>query len=947
MSEGPSDRRFTTLIAMGALAGAVVGALDGARAALQGHLDAAAFLRGVALVAGIDLLVGAALGAIAGVFVLLGRWGWATRAPRLSQLAGWVVAASFAGGAGAAATQLMAARHNRFLAGGVVALAALAVAVAGAITGPAMARLFSAQQGSPKASPRRPSAAGVWLFAPLVAALLGVAIFAPVASALAPVRGQRLVNLQILVAGLSAPLPVALALVAQVRSAWPARWIAPLASLVYLGAAIALVALRWNQDFQFVRWPDVAALVAIGALTVVLGATPPLLRYARRWSRLQQLGIVGGLIVVAAGGVLWAGAAEPARKAAGIHAGLTGAVLGVARVALDFDHDGYPSALGGGDCNDRDADINPGAQEWPDDGIDQNCDGKDASAAAIRAHPLHAVPADVPTDLNVLFITVDALRADRLGTYGYARPTTPEIDRVAAGGIVFDNGWAHAPSTRYSMPALATGRWPSAIAWEDCAGCDRAWPRMADDQRTMGEAMKTLGFFTGAYYSIPYFKRDYRRGFERGIDDYQDRRVDLHREGNEGPKESSGTSSRELADDAIEFFERHRAGGKWFLWVHFFDPHLGYIDHPEAPRFGPSQSDKYDAEVWFTDQHLGRMFARLQQLGLWQRTAVLISGDHGEGFGEHGIAAHGYHLYPSQTKVPFIWHVPGLAPRRVTTPVSHVDVAPTLVNLARGKIETSFLGRSMLDLMAGAPNPAVPVPDVFQEVTYEGPSSPIDGTRKRALVTTDRQLIWNWMPENTTECYDLGAGPAPARDLWGSKAGADCVALKTRLTSLVEVLSLPIGLADKLAAAVSKPGQPAPAPSHVVQAQFGNSVRLLGYDLSAAVIKRSAASDVEIVYHFEVLEPLPEKWRPFFHLDGPNGVINIDHTPVAGAYPVERWRAGQRIRDRQRIVVPSTMAPGRYTVHVGFYRGGERMPITPASAADGAGRLPVASFVVE
>jgi choline-sulfatase len=557
--------------------------------------------------------------------------------------------------------------------------------------------------------------------------------------------------------------------------------------------------------------------------------------------------------------------------------------------------------------------------------------------------PLHPVPGSIPRDLNLLFVTVDTLRADHLGTYGYQRPTSPAIDGLGAGGIVFDNGWAHAPSTRYSMPALATGRWPSTIAWEDCFGCDRAWPRLGKGQTTLGEAMKGLGYFTGAFYAFSYFRKEYQRGFERGIDDFQDQRAELHRDTN-GPMESAGTSARQIADDAIAFFQRHESG-KWFLWLHFYDPHLGYEHHPEAPAFGSAAVDGYDAEIWFTDHHLGRVLDALKKQGQWDRTAVFVTGDHGEGLGEHGINAHGYHLYPPQTKVPFVWHVPGLAPRRVTTPVSHVDVAPTLVNLARGAQVKSFLGRSMLDLMTGTPSASVPVPPVFQEVTFEGPSSPIDGTRRRALVTAERHLLWNWMPDNTTECYDLSKDPEERHDLWGSSAGKSCVPMKAQLQDLVQVFSLPLDFAEKMAASVSAPGVKVPPPSHPVDAKIGSALRFVGCDVTPPVVVKG--NDVEVVYHFQVEERVPAGWHPFFHLDGPGGVRNLDHAPVGGVYPVERWLPGQRIRDRQHITIPATMPSGVFTLYVGLFKGNERQPITPPSASDGASRLRVGSFTVQ
>jgi hypothetical protein len=108
----------------------------------------------------------------------------------------------------------------------------------------------------------------------------------------------------------------------------------------------------------------------------------------------------------------------------------------------------------------------------------------------------------------------------------------------------------------------------------------------------------------------------------------------------------------------------------------------------------------------------------------------------------------------------------------------------------------------------------------------------------------------------------------------------------------------------------------------------------------------SRGSELEIVYHFEVLERIPAGWHPFFHLEGPGGFRNLDHVPLQGVYPVERWRPGQRIRDRQHIVVPATMAPGTYTISLGFFKSNQRMPVTPPQASDGTDRLRVATIVV-
>ncbi len=911
-----------------------MGLIDGTRAALLQGLDAVGLLACVGLVLGLDMLVGGAAGGAAALLAGLARWGRAAHARNGMAMLSWAVAGAGAAGAAAAAAAATGLRNNRFLAAGVVALVSAVAGVVGALVAPALARTL----GRPRAAPARGGVtpAGLLLAAPLAALVLEVAPFLALSRAPAPLRGSDRIVALALAAATSTVLPLALA---RASRRWPSVGLgraAAAAVAAFVVPAVLLVRARWTTDFQFVRWNDVAVA---GALAITFAGCSRWL--GRRGWPARVLPVALGAPALAVALVLGAGASEPARKAAAARAGLAAPILAAARVPLDRDRDGYTRLLGGGDCDDGDPDVNPAAQEWPDDGIDQDCDGKDATAAFLRPPPPHPVPETVPRDPNVLFVTIDTLRADRLGCYGYGRETSPEIDDLASDGMVFENGWAHSPSTRYAMPALATARWPSAIAWQDCAGCEIWWPRIAASQRTIGEAFKREGYTTGALYAYSYFKRAEARGFERGIDVYEDRRADLHRNIS-GPPESTGSSAREIADDAIAFLDAHKER-KHFLWLHFYDPHLAYERHAGAPSFGDTQSDLYDGEIWHTDHHLGRVLSHLKQLRLWDRTVIFVTGDHGEGLGERGIRAHGYHLYGPQTKVPFVARVPGLGPRRVATPVGHVDIAPTLLNLARGAPEPGFLGRSMVDLMTGAPTAPPPAP-VLQEVTYECATG-MDCTRRRALVTATHHLIWNWMPENTTECYDLRADPGELRDLWGTAAGRACGAIKADLRDRMAALALPPDFAQRIAGGVSAPGAAVPPPTHSRPARIGRAVGFLGTDVEPARIV--PGGHVDVVYHFESLERLRGGWRTFVHMEGPGGFRNLDHVPVEGAYPLERWRPGQRIRDRQRITFPPSAIPGTYTLYVGIFRGLERQPVTPADANDGQNRIRAAAIVVQ
>jgi arylsulfatase A-like enzyme len=911
------------------LAGVAVGLVDGIRAAVLGHAPFLAFVACVVLTLGFDLLVAAAGGAVLALLLWLSAWGNAGPRGRLARGLGWLVASAVPAFATIVAVYGTAARNNRFLAAGVVALASLVAALGAAWLGPALGRLLTKLPGlrvPPDESGRPPaSVAGVLLLAPLFALAVEAAVFFLLWRTRAPLRKPVLVERAVLAACVSAPLPFGLSWLSEMwsRLRW---WIAAVSAVLGFGMPTALlVKARWVQDFQFMAWNQVAVVAGLVLATAALAFLLVGRRLARAWDWL----VVAALPLLALLAVFATSEYEPARKAASARAGLASELIAQGQRLFDFDHDGYARFFGGGDCDDGDPERNPGARDWPDDGIDQDCDGKDATAAVLRSPPFQAVPDSVPADLKILLVTIDTLRADHVGAYGYGRPTTPNLDRLAAEGTLFLNGWAHAPSTRYSMPAIATGRWPSAIEWDESIW----WPRIGAGQRLIAQSMKAMGYTTAAFYAYLYFNRADQRGFERGVDYYDDSCGALHVNVN-GPAESVGSSSRQMADKGIAFLREH-GQEKFFLWMHFYDPHLNFERHVEAPDFGSTQLDLYDNEIWFADSHFGRVLDELRQLGLWDQTAIIVVGDHGESLGEHGIVAHGYHLYAPHTKVPFILRVPGLPAQRLTTPVGHVDLAPTMVNLARGPHEPSFLGRSLVDLLAGKPAPPTPGP-VFQEVSYEG------NVKRRALVTATHHLIWNWTPDNTTECYDLAHDPGELKDLWGLAAGEPaCSELKQDVRNRVALLSLPPGYADKIAFGLRGEGPPA----HALDARLGAGLRVLGYDLAPETLQRGETA--VLVTHFEVAARPDTSWKLFFHLDGPAGFRNLDHVPVEGAYPMERWRPGQHIRDRLPITFTASMPPGTYSVYVGLFKGASRAPVTPASASDGRDRLRLATITVQ
>jgi arylsulfatase A-like enzyme len=908
------------------LAGLVVGLVDGARAAWLSHASVSAFLGCTVLTTGFDLVVATAAGLGLSLLIALAAWGRARRPGLVASSVGWLLAGGIAGGGAAAAVSGTAARNNRFLAAGVVALASLATAVGATFVGPALARLVGFIPGLRSGNQRQPrplTSAGVLLLAPLAALLVETGIFFVVWRTRAPLRKDVLFTRSLWAALLAAAVPFVI-FASSSRLPRLRLWQSLLGAGVLFGVPLGvLVQLRWVKDFQFMPWTEVLVIAGLVVVTAVLAF---ILR--SRPGRAKATLALTALPALALVAVFTVSESEAARKAASTHAGLVGQLLAEGQRLFDFDHDGYARFFGGGDCDDRDPERNPAARDWPDDGIDQDCDGKDATAAALRSPPFQPVPDAVPQELKILLVTIDTLRADHVGAYGYTRPTTPNLDRLAGDSTVFVNGWAHAPSTRYSMPAIATGRWPSAIEWDESIW----WPRIAPSQRMIAESLKGLGYTTAAFYAYLYFNRADQRGFERAIDYYDDTCAALHVNVN-GPAESVGTSARQMADKGINFLRTH-GQEKFFLWMHFYDPHLNYERHAEAPDFGKTQADLYDGEIWFTDQQFGRVLDELRAQGLWDKTAIIVVGDHGESLGEHGIVAHGYHLYTPHTKVPFILRVPGLPAQRLAAPVGHVDLAPTMLNLARGAHESSFLGRSLVDLLAGKPAEPPPAP-VFQEVSYEG------NVKRRALVSATHHLIWNWTPDNTTECYDIAHDPGELLDLWGAAKDPACTQLKEEVRAKVALLSLPMGYADKMAFGLAA-GEP---PAHPLDASIGPHLRVMGFDLPTPTVRRGDSA--ELVTHFKLAGKLEPGWRLFFHMDGPGGFRNLDHIPVEGVYPMERWRPGQHIRDRLHITFTQAMPPGAYTVYVGLFKGGARQPVSPASVSDGHDRVRLATIVVE
>jgi arylsulfatase A-like enzyme len=829
---------------------------------------------------------------------------------------------------------------------------ALAIAVAAALLGLAIRSiaadalhrfhermLIAALVGAAAAGLIVVAAAAVLLVAPVLSLLVRwgprarLALAAP-PSLYAPAWGLGLM------AGAGAVMGLVFSLERQARmppalKALNAGLWAPALMLAALGGAHALARVAWRRRSPATSTPTAVALALVAALGLpVLGAAGAYWRVVRQLDLRPFVALAAcGAVALAAAWALphrrWMGAlvalllpslllgvalrsgrSDRVRKAATALTGLTPPLVAALHAATDLDRDGYSSVLGGGDCDDLDRDVHPGAFDWPDDGIDQDCNGHQATLSApTDVRPFAAVPPTVPRDLNVLLITIDALRADHVGSYGYRRLTTPNLDALAADAVRFDAGWAHAPSTRYSVPAILTGRYPSTIA------VGNAWwpPNVLPENRLISEILKEQGYRTAAF--LPYYYFDRRWGLDQGFDDYDVSLQTLHSMGGD-PAATRGSSARQLADALIAWVEQHR-GEKFFLWSHFYDTHFMFERHPDAPEtdFGADEQSLYDGEIRYTDIQLGKLFDALKRDGLWDKTIIIVTADHGDGFGEHGIPPnqrHGYHLYRTETKVPFIIRVPGLTPRVVAEPVGHIDLLPTLLNVlgrAAGD-EPQLLGSSVLDLMLGAHRDT----HVFQEVWYEGPTS------RKAVVTPAWHLIRNLVPDDTTELYDLAADPAEDHDRAGDDEPAERE-LGALLASWMDAAALPRDFRRRVEGNVSQTPLPFAAP---LGDRLGDWIVVEGADVKSPV---RAGDELEVALVLHGIARVPDGWRLFTHFVGPGGVrYNADHEPVEGLFPLSRVRAGTWLRDRVRVHLPPGWPAGPYTVEVGLWQKGSRAP---------------------
>ncbi len=277
-------------------------------------------------------------------------------------------------------------------------------------------------------------------------------------------------------------------------------------------------------------------------------------------------------------------------------------------------------------------------------------------------HRSHVGPDDIR---NVLLISIDTCRADHLSCYGYESKTTPNIDAVAAEGILFENVIAPVAQTLPSHSSMLTGTIPPYHGVHENIG-----NYLADESNiTLPEILKDAGFVTAA--AISGFPLDSGFGISQGFDEYYDRFETLPEKGR--LKERKGAKT---TDVALEWLEKNK-DKRFFYFLHYFDPHVEYKPpEPFASRFA---ANPYAGEIAYTDHCIGQVLDKLKELGLYDSTLIIITSDHGEMLGEHGELTHAYFIYQSNIRVPLIFKLPGQnKPVRIKSIAGLVDIVPTV-----------------------------------------------------------------------------------------------------------------------------------------------------------------------------------------------------------------------------------------------------------------------------
>jgi arylsulfatase A-like enzyme/Flp pilus assembly protein TadD len=366
-------------------------------------------------------------------------------------------------------------------------------------------------------------------------------------------------------------------------------------------------------------------------------------------------------------------------------------------------------------------------------------------------------------NLNVLLITLDTTRADRLGCYGYAGARTPNLDRLAAEGVRFENAYCPVPLTLPSHASIMTGLNPYHHGVHN-----NGTYVLTDDKVTLAERLKERRYVTGAITAS--FSVNSRFGLAQGFDVYDDNFQPIPM------SQSMSTLERRAAEvfTAFSSWMTRKPAGKFFAWVHFYDPHMPY--DPPGEYLKDFAGRPYDGEIAYMDQYVGEVIRLLREKGLLDNTLVVIAGDHGEAFGEKVERGHGIFIYEMTVRVPLIFYSSRL-PRGVTVAsrARLIDIVPTVLDILNLGPPAGVDGQSLVPLMEGKKEKER---DVYLESFY--PKESWGWSELVGLISGK----WKYIQAPKPELYDLSGDPMEKDNLF-ARNPAQASDLKSRLESML------------------------------------------------------------------------------------------------------------------------------------------------------------------
>lgn len=414
---------------------------------------------------------------------------------------------------------------------------------------------------------------------------------------------------------------------------------------------------------------------------------------------------------------------------------------------------------------------------------------------------------------DVFLVTIDTLRADHLGCYGYKNVETPTIDAVAADGVRFSEAFTHSPITNTSHTSILTGLLPSVHGVTDFG------VPLAPSHTTWAELLKKQGYQTGAFIgAVILDSSQLAPGLDRGFDFYDNFPAKTDSKDRFGRVERRAQTVIEHAEGWLAQHPREsQSAAPRFMWVHLFDPHDPY--EPPAPFSENYASHLYDGEIAYADSQLGHFIAMLKKSGAYEKAVLIIVGDHGEGLGEHGEDTHGLFLYDATLHVPLIVKLPANAHHGevIDRLVRTTDILPTVLALTNTVAPPELNGASLVPLINKASDPD-----------------------RELLGETDYPLRWGWAPIKALreqdaklveaprpEFYDLKADPGELKNLYSAQTPAQSAGQPTRGTQAelqVEMAKWKAKLPPPAAGAVTAANLPDPKDEVEVQNLLHNSM---------------------------------------------------------------------------------------------------------------------------